>query len=77
MQTRSKVVGREDWTCSVAEFTGTNEGPMMGLDGKLIPPRNKKFKVDFCTVAHWNDGRIMEENLFYYLAGMMKQLDVM
>jgi ketosteroid isomerase-like protein len=50
---------------------------MMGLDGKMIPPTNKKFKVDFCTVAHWKNGKIVEENLFYDLVGMMTQLGLM
>jgi predicted ester cyclase len=71
------LFGQRDWTCSIAEFTGTHKGPMMGLDGKMIPPTNKSFKVDFCTVAHWKNGRIVEENLFYDLVGMMKQLGLM
>jgi ketosteroid isomerase-like protein len=50
---------------------------MMGLDGKAIEATNKRFKIDFCTVAHWKDGRIVEENLFYDLLGMMKQLGLM
>ena len=64
------------WTCSIAEFTGTHRGQTMGLDGKNIEPTNKKFKVDFCTVAHWKNGQIVEENLFYDLVGMMRQLGV-
>ena len=42
----------------IAEFTGTMTGPMKGAGGKIIPPTNKSFKVDFCTVAHlgqWRD----------------------
>ena len=50
---------------------------MMGPDGKMIPPTNKKFKVDFCTVAHWKNGKIVEENLFYDVVGMMTQLGLM
>ena len=49
-------------------------GPMKGPDGKDIPPTGKSFEVDFCTVAHWKDGRITEENLFYDLVGFMKEL---
>ena len=70
------LFGQGDWTCSIAEFTGTHRGQMMGLDVKTIEPTNKKFKVDFCTVAHWKNGKITEENLFYDLVGMMKQLGV-
>jgi ketosteroid isomerase-like protein len=47
---------------------------MMAPEGKTISPTNKKFQVDFCTVAHWKNGKIDEENLFYDNMGMMKQL---
>jgi hypothetical protein len=50
---------------------------MKGADGKEIPPTNKKFKVEFCTVAHWRDGEIIEEKLFYDLVGLMKQIGLM
>jgi predicted ester cyclase len=64
-----------DWTCSIARFTGTMTGPMIGPDGKEIPPTGKSFEVDFCTVARWDEnGQIVEENLFYDVVGMMKQL---
>ncbi len=66
--------GEADFTCSVAEFTGTFKGPMKGPDGKMIPPTGKPFKIEFCTVAHWKDGEIVEERLFYDLVGMMKQI---
>lgn len=71
------LFARDSWTCSIAELTGTHQGPMMSFDGKVIPPTNKSFKVDFCTVALWKDGRIVEENLFYDVMGMMKQLGLM
>lgn len=63
-----------DWTCSIARFTGTMKGPMKGPDGKEIPPTGKSFEVDFCTVARWDNGQIVEENLFYDLVGFMKQI---
>ena len=64
-----------DWTCSIARFTGTMKGPMIGPKGVEIPPNGKSFEVDFCTVARWNDkGEIVEENLFYDVVGMMRQL---
>lgn len=49
---------KDDYTCSVADFTGTFRGPMKGLDGKMIQPTNKKFNLEFCTVAHWLNSRI-------------------
>jgi ketosteroid isomerase-like protein len=66
-----------DWTCSIARFTGTMKGPLKGPDGKEIPPTNKGFEVEFCTVAHWKDGEIVEEKLFYDQVGLMKQIGVM
>jgi len=57
--------GQGDYTCSVAEFTGTFTGTMTGPDGKVIPPTGRKFKVDFCTVAKWMNTEIVEEKLFY------------
>ena len=71
------LIAQGDWTCSVARFTGTMTGPMKGADGKEIPPTNKSFEVEFCTVAHWKDGEIVEEKLFYDLVGLMKQIGIM
>jgi len=60
------MIAEGDWTCTIAEFTGTIKGPMTMADGTVIAPTNKSSKVDSSTVAHWNDkGEIVEENLFY------------
>jgi SnoaL-like polyketide cyclase len=70
--------GQGDYTCTVADFSGTMKGPMRGADGKIIQPTNKKFLIEFCTVAHWTkDGQILEERLFYDLMGMLKQIGIM
>jgi ketosteroid isomerase-like protein len=63
-----------DWTCSIARFTGTFTGPMKGADGNEIPPTGRSFEVDFCTVALWDNGQIVEENLFYDLVTFMEQI---
>ena len=64
-----------EWTCSIARFRGTMKGPMMGPDGKEIPPTGKSFDVEFCTIARWaENGQIVEENLFYDLVTFMKQI---
>ena len=46
-------------------------------DGKEIPPTGKSFEVEFCTVAHWKDGEIVEEKLFYDLVRFMTQLNLL
>ena len=48
---------------------------MVGENGKTIPPTNKKFHIELCTVAHWKKGKINEEKLFYDLIELMRQLD--
>ena len=70
------LIAEGEYTCSVADFTGTFKGAMKGLDGKMIQPTNKKFHLEFCTVAHWKDGKILEERLFYDQVGMLKQIGV-
>ena len=63
-----------DYTCSVARFTGTMTGPMKMADGTVIPPTGKSFEIDFYTVAQWDNGQIVEENLMYDLVTFMKQI---
>lgn len=65
-----------DYTCSVADFTGTFKGAMKDLDGKMIQPTNKKFHLEFCTVAYWQDRKILEERLYYDQVEMLKQIGV-
>jgi hypothetical protein len=63
-----------DWTCSIARFKGTMTGPMQGADGAEILPTGKSFDVDFYTIAKWDEGQIVEENLLYDLVTFMQQL---
>jgi predicted ester cyclase len=65
-----------DYTCSGADFTGTFKGAMKCLDWKMIQPTNKKFHLEFCTVAYWQDRKILEERLYYDQVGMLKQIGV-
>jgi hypothetical protein len=63
-----------NWTCSVADFTGTMKGPMNLGGGKVAPPTNKKFHIEFCTVATWKNGEIVEERLNYDLVTFLRQI---
>ena len=59
----------------VVVLRAVQDGQVPGPDGKVLPPTGKSFEVDFCTVARWDeDGQIVEENLFYDVVGMMKQI---
>jgi ketosteroid isomerase-like protein len=63
-----------NYTCSVARFTGTMTGPLKSRNGPEIPPTGKSFDVDFYTVALWDDGQIVEENLMYDLVTFLRQI---
>jgi hypothetical protein len=47
---------------------------MNGLNGKAIQPTYKIFYLEFCTIATWNKGKIVEERLFYDSVGMITQI---
>ncbi len=68
------LFGQGDYTCSVADWTVTMIGPMKKPDGTVVQPTHKTARLEFCTVAHWKNGEILEERLFYDVVGMMKQL---
>jgi hypothetical protein len=36
--------------------------------------RITSFEVDFYTIAKWDDGQIVEENLMYDLVGFLQQI---
>lgn len=50
------------------------KGPMKTPDGGEIPPTGKSFAIDFYTVALWDNGQIVEENLMYDLVTFTKQI---
>ncbi len=52
-------------------------GPLRGLDGQIHPATHRKFTLEFCTVAHWKNGEIVEEKLFHELVGFTTQLDLL
>lgn len=68
--------GSSDHTCTVADWTVSLKKPMKGADGKMVQP-GKVAHLEFCTVATWKNGEIVEERLFYDVVGMMKQLGLM
>jgi ketosteroid isomerase-like protein len=70
------LIAEGDWTCSIARWTGKMIGPMKAANGETIRATNKTFELEFCTVARWKDGKIVEENLFYDQLGLMHQIGV-
>jgi hypothetical protein len=66
-----------DRTCAIARWTGKMIGPWRGLDGKVHAATGKTFEFEFCTVAHWKNGEIVEEKLFYDQVGLLRQIGVL
>ena len=71
------MIASGDWTCTIAKWKGKMVGSWTGLDGQVHPPTGKTFELEFCTVAHWKDGEIVEENLFYDQVGFLRQIGVL
>ncbi len=66
--------GSGDWTCVIGEMEGTFSQPMPIGNSKTIPPTNKKFKLSMATVGHWQEGKMIEEYLFWDNQSFMKQI---
>lgn len=60
-----------------ARWKGKMVGPWKGLDGKVHAATGKAFELEFCTVARWKNGEIVEENLFYDQVGFLRQIGVL
>jgi len=71
------MIASGDYTCTVADWKGRMIGPWKGLDGKVHQPTNKRFALEFCTVARWKNGEIVEERLFYDQVGFLRQIGVL
>ena len=71
------MFGSGDWTCTIARWKGKMIGPWKGLDGKVHDATGKMFELEFCTVARWQNGEIVEENLFYDQVGFLRQIGVL
>lgn len=69
-------VGSGDWTAVTGVIEGTFTQPMVLPDGTAIPPTGKSFKIPMATFAKWNDGKIIEENLFWDTSAMMAQMGI-
>jgi SnoaL-like polyketide cyclase len=67
-------VANGEWTSVIGVMEGTFSRPMRTADGKFIAPTGKKFKLEMVTVAHWKNGVMDEEYLFWDNYAFMKQI---
>ena len=66
--------GTGDWTAVIGEMEGTFSKPLDLGNGKTIPPTGKKFKLTMSTIAHWKDGKMIEEYLHWDNQSLLKQI---
>lgn len=66
--------GSGDWTCVIGQTEGTFTEPMAIGGGKFIPPTGKKFSLPMVTIGKWENGKMIEEYLFWDNAGFAKQI---
>jgi len=68
--------GSGDWTCTIARWRGKMIGPLRAPDGRLVAPTGRSFDLEFCTVARWKNGEIVEEKLFFDQVALLQQIGV-
>lgn len=66
--------GSGNYTAVTGVMTGTFSKPMPIGNGKFIPPTNKSFSLNMCTIGVWKDGVMSEEYLFWDNQTYMNQL---
>jgi predicted ester cyclase len=66
--------GSGTWTSVTGVMTGTFTKPMPLPDGKSIAPTGKRFAIGMATIAHWKDGTMDHEWLFWDNQDFMNQL---
>lgn len=68
------MFGSGDCTCTIARRKGKMIDPWKGLDGNVHAATGKTFELEFCSVARWKNGQIIEEDLFYDQVGFLRQI---
>lgn len=66
--------GQQDWTSVIGVMEGTFTMPMPAAGGIMIPPTGKAYKITMATIAHWTNGAMEEEYLFWDNQEFMKQI---
>jgi predicted ester cyclase len=70
------IFAADDWTCVITRITGTMTGSLKLPDGTVAAPTGKRFELELCAVARWEDGRMVEENIFMDRQALMKQVGI-
>ena len=68
--------GSGEWTAGLSSATGTFTEPMKLRDGTVIQPTGKSFELKAITLARWENGRIMEEYIYWDNNHLFEQLGI-
>jgi predicted ester cyclase len=74
-RTSAKTLVPGEWTSTIGIMEGTFTQPLK-MGDKTIQPTGKKLKIPMSTVAHWKNGCIAEEMLFWDNAAYLQQLGI-
>jgi hypothetical protein len=74
IKTHTIRFGSGTWTSVTGVMTGPFTKPMPLPDGKSIPPTGKRFALSMATIAHWKNGTMDHEWLFWDNQDFMNQL---
>ena len=58
-------VAKNELTAVTGVSQGTFTRPMPDGKGVFIPPTNKKFAINMCTVGIWNRHGVMDEEFLF------------
>jgi steroid delta-isomerase-like uncharacterized protein len=69
----TNVIADADWV--VVEYTnsGTNTGPLHTAIGDF-PPTNRKIEVQYCSVMHIKNGKVISGRDYYDVSSILRQL---
>ena len=66
--------GHGGWTAGVSISTGKWVKPIALPDGQVLEPTGREFTIRVATLARWENGRIVEEHLFWDNAHLNRQI---
>lgn len=66
--------GYGEWTAGISISEGRWVKPITLPDGTVLEPTGKKVRLKIATIARWENGRIVEEYLFWDNADWNRQI---
>jgi hypothetical protein len=69
-------IANGDWTAVTGVMTGTFTRPMPLPNGRAVPPTGRSFSLPMATVAHWRNGVMDHEWLYWDNQTYMTQLGI-